>query len=83
MLSNQHIIIAQEVLKGKWGNGIDRVERLTKAGYDADEIQRIVNDMYIHGEVTTTGDYTGPIEKVKEIEIDMRGYDALSVTLVV
>lgn len=37
--------IALEVIKGKWGNGVDRKERLTKAGYDYLVIQAIVNKM--------------------------------------
>jgi len=35
--------IAHEVIKGKWGNGMDRVERLTKAGYNSNTVQREVN----------------------------------------
>ena len=35
--------IAREVLKGLWGNGQDRKNRLTKAGYNYSEVQRIVN----------------------------------------
>lgn len=35
--------IAQEVIQGLWGNGSDRVSRLTSAGYDADAVQREVN----------------------------------------
>ncbi len=42
-LSNEEI--AQEVLDGKWGNGQDRVKNLTAAGYNYDEIQKIVNDL--------------------------------------
>lgn len=37
--------IAQEVLEGKWGNGNDRYQRLTAAGYNYDAIQDIVNDL--------------------------------------
>lgn len=36
--------IAQEVISGAWGNGEDRKNRLTSAGYDYNAIQRIVND---------------------------------------
>lgn len=36
--------IANEVLEGKWGNGEDRKNRLTAAGYDYNTIQGIVND---------------------------------------
>ena len=36
-------VIAQEVIAGAWGNGQDRVNALTAAGYDANAIQAIVN----------------------------------------
>ena len=36
-------VIAQEVIKGKWGNGEDRKKRLTAAGYDYRTIQNEVN----------------------------------------
>lgn len=35
--------VAQEVIAGLWGNGEDRKNRLTKAGYDYNVIQDIVN----------------------------------------
>lgn len=35
--------IAKEVIAGKWGNGQDRKDRLTKAGYDYTAIQNRVN----------------------------------------
>lgn len=37
--------IAKEVIAGKWGNGTDRKNRLTKAGYNYNTIQSIVNQM--------------------------------------
>lgn len=37
--------IAKEVIAGKWGNGAERKERLTAAGYDYGTIQRRVNEM--------------------------------------
>jgi len=36
--------IAEEVLAGSWGIGIERKNRLTEAGYDYEAIQAIVND---------------------------------------
>jgi len=36
-------VVAQEVLAGAWGNGQDRVNALTAAGYDYNAIQAIVN----------------------------------------
>ena len=35
--------IAKEVIHGKWGNGVERVQKLTAAGYDYNEVQREVN----------------------------------------
>ena len=35
--------IANEVIKGLWGNGTDRKNKLTAAGYDYNAIQKIVN----------------------------------------
>lgn len=37
--------IAKEVLTGKWGNGAKRVDALTRAGYNAAEVQRAVNKL--------------------------------------
>ena len=37
--------LAQEVIAGKWGNGDDRKNRLTDAGYSYDEVQKRVNEM--------------------------------------
>lgn len=36
-------LIAQEVTEGKWGNGGERVKRLTEAGYVPAEVQKRVN----------------------------------------
>ena len=37
--------LAREVLDGKWGNGKDRVDRLTAAGYDYNAVQKRVNEL--------------------------------------
>ena len=37
--------LAKEVLAGKWGNGTDRKNRLTKAGYDYNKVQAAVNKL--------------------------------------
>lgn len=38
-------VIAKEVIQGKWGNGTDRKNRLTKAGYNYAEVQKKVNQL--------------------------------------
>lgn len=37
--------VAREVIDGKWGNGDDRRKKLTKAGYDYNEVQKKVNEL--------------------------------------
>lgn len=48
--------IAQEVIQGLWGNGQERYDSLTNAGYDADYIQDLVNRI-LSGDDTDTNDY--------------------------
>lgn len=36
---------AREVIQGKWGNGADRKNRLTNAGYDYNAVQKRVNEL--------------------------------------
>lgn len=44
--------LAKEVISGKWGNGQDRINRLTKAGYDYAKVQARVNEL-VSGKSTT------------------------------
>lgn len=37
--------VAKEVIAGKWGNGEDRKKKLTAAGYDYAEVQKMVNKL--------------------------------------
>lgn len=37
--------IANEVIAGKWGNGAERRQKLTEAGYDYKQIQKLVNKL--------------------------------------
>ena len=41
--------IAMEVVKGVWGNGQERKDRLTKAGYNYNEVQERVNKLMQKG----------------------------------
>lgn len=42
-MSSQYTEIARQVIQGRWGNGADRRNRLTSAGYNYDLVQREVN----------------------------------------
>ena len=48
--------VAQEVLQGIWGNGQERYDNLTNAGYDAQAVQDRVNSM-LSGDDSYTSDY--------------------------
>ena len=37
--------LAREVLNGLWGNGRERKDKLTAAGYSYDDVQRRVNEI--------------------------------------
>lgn len=37
--------IAHKVIQGKWGNGVDRKNRLTNAGYNYNAVQKRVNEL--------------------------------------
>ncbi len=39
----QLFTIADEVIAGKWGNGLDRIRKLEQAGIDSAKVQNIVN----------------------------------------
>lgn len=38
-------VIAEKVIAGEYGNGAERVQKLTAEGYDADEVQAKVNEL--------------------------------------
>lgn len=44
--------VAKEVIDGKWGNGTDRTNRLTAAGYNPTEVQAEVNRLLKGGTTT-------------------------------
>lgn len=55
--------IAQEVIDGKWGTGIDRKNRLHAAGYDYAEVQKEVNKRYAANHISQAG-----IDLIKKYE---------------
>lgn len=63
--------LAREVMAGKWGNGEERRRRLLAAGYDANAVQAIVNDMMVTDkdvlEITVDrSKYTGVLIKIED-----------------
>lgn len=50
--------IAKEVIDGKWGNGDERKKRLKAAGYNAEEVQKKVNEILYGKKKETVSYYT-------------------------
>ena len=67
-------VIANEVIAGKWGNGADRKNRLTSAGYNYDAIQDIVNQKMGATGTSYYKKYTGSsvslVDALKAIGVD-------------
>lgn len=64
--------IAQEVIAGKWGNGDERKEKLTAAGYNYSEVQAKVNEL-LKQDITYTvkkGDTLSAIAKKYSTTVD-------------
>ena len=87
MKTNQEI--AQEVLRGLWGNGAERRERLTKAGYNYDNVQSIVNALVYGHEIPVTEDLT-PAQEPKphekqplEIDYDTAKNEGIIVNIII
>lgn len=53
--------LARTVIRGDWGNGAERMRRLTEAGHDYAKTQNIVNEM-------VWGTYTGMKKTTKTVE---------------
>ena len=54
--------IAKEVIQGKWGNGAERKQRLSEAGYDYNAVQDKVNKGANNNQPTST-----PKKSVEEL----------------
>lgn len=74
--------IALEVLQGKWGNGTDRKNRLTQAGYNFEAVQTIVNALVKDGYIPPTAE-DEPKQKILEIDYDPEKYEAIQINIIV
>jgi hypothetical protein len=82
MKTNQEI--AQEILAGKWGNGAERRERLTAAGYNYNDVQSIVNAM-VYGDPlpVQASEPEPPARKTMSVEYDPEQYDGIEITVLI
>lgn len=81
--------IVQRVLQGEWGNGQERIQRLTEAGYDAGLIQEKVNLALQGSQINDTktidnlayeviqGDWGNGEERKERLEVAGYDYDAV------
>ena len=70
-----------EVWEGKWGNGHDRVERLTNAGYNYDQVQSMVTKIGKVAEEVWAGKWGNGLARKKALK--NAGYDYDTVQAVV
>lgn len=79
--------IALEVLAGAWGNGVDRRNRLTEAGYNYGDIQTIVNalvkDGYLNKPEQKPKEKKDPEKHLLEIDYDPEEYEGIQVNVLV
>lgn len=57
--------VAKEVIDGKWGTGTTRKQKLTAAGYDYDEVQKMVNKLLAGNTSTSAALSVGDEVKLK------------------
>lgn len=81
MKSNYDIAI--EVLEGKWGNGAERKERLTKSGYNYDDVQGIVNALIHDGYLNKPEQPATPDPDILIIDYDPQKYKGIQVNVIV
>jgi hypothetical protein len=65
--------IALEVIRGTWGAGQERFDRLTQAGYDPDAVQNMVNRI-MSGDVPA---YNETPKGTLHVTVDLNKYDSI------
>lgn len=76
--------IAQEVLTGAWGNGAERRQKLTAAGYDYTAVQSIVNSLVKDGCLTPEPQpEPEPSKNLLEIDYDPQKHEGIQINIIV
>lgn len=84
-----NVEIAHEVLNGLWGNGEERKEKLTNAGYDYNAVQSIVNAL-VYDKPIEEPLVENPVQNVDNVnserlltvEFDKSKYDGLEIIII-
>ena len=83
-----HYEIAQEILTGLWGNGIERRIRLENAGYNYNDVQSIVNALIKDGVYIEPGkpiEPENPLDPAAiflDVDLDLSKYDGIHINLI-
>lgn len=75
--------IAIEVLAGQWGNGEERKQKLTAAGYDYAAVQKIVNDLVASGYVPPSGAPDPKEPELLEVDFDTLKYKGIQINIII
>lgn len=75
--------MALEVLSGKWGNGSERREKLTAAGYDYKAVQSIVNALVADGYITESASPDKEPAAPLEVDFDPTKHDSIVVNIII
>lgn len=65
--------VVNQVLDGLWGTGQDRYNRLTAAGYDADYVQALINDLYDVANQVIAGEWGNG--ETRHYNLNVAGYN--------
>lgn len=72
--------VAQQVLNGEWGDGVERREKLTAAGYNYSDVQSIVNALVYDTYIPEPE--TNPDKQPLEIDYDVKLNDGIIVNII-
>lgn len=76
--------LALEVISGKWGNGPERKQRLSEAGYDYNAVQSIVNAILSDTYTAGPADHdTVADQDVLEIDYDPEKHKGIQINIIV
>lgn len=83
MKTNQEL--AQEIIAGKWGNGLERRQRLEQAGYNYNDVQSIVNAIMANRPTLPAEPEPEPKPErnILEIDYDPESYDGIQVNVLI
>ena len=74
--------IALEVLAGKWGNGTERRNKITAAGYDFIAVQSIVNALVEDGYLTKSASEKEPTNPLT-VDYNPENHDGIVINIII